>query len=105
MEEENYEDFVWVADIEDDILKEKLLREGFKKVPLRSIMPYFGDNDIIAYRIDEKKLPEKMKRIMLERIAEKNSITVEEAEQMLNKNGWFIRANGAGTKNIYKYIG
>jgi hypothetical protein len=105
MEEENYEDFVWVADIEDEVLKERLLKEGFKKVPLRSIMPYFGDNGIIAYRIDERKLTEKMKKIMLERIAERNNTSVEEAEKMLNKKGWFIRANGAGTKNIYKYIG
>lgn len=104
MMEENYDDYVLVESLEDEILKQKLLKEGFKKVPLRSIMPYFGDNGI-AYRVDERKLPEKMKRIMLERIAEKNNTTIEEAEEMLNKNGWFIRANATGTKNIYKYIG
>ena len=101
--EEDYEDFVWVTDIEDEILKEKLLREGFRKIPLKSIIPYFGD-DIIAYRIDERRLPEKMKKIMLERVAEKNNTTIEEAERRLGNN-WFIRASGASTKNIYKYIG
>ena len=105
MEEENYGDFAWVADIEDEVLKEKLLKEGFEKVPLRSIMPYFINDSIIAYRIDERKLPTRMKKIMLERIAEKNNITIEEAEKMLNEKGWFIRTKGASTKNIFKYIG
>jgi len=105
MKEENYEDFAWVADVEDEVLKEKLLKEGFEKIPLRSIMPYFGDNGIIAYRVDERKLPEKMKKIMLERIAEKNNVTIEEAEKILNEKGWFIRTRGASTRNIFKYIG
>jgi hypothetical protein len=103
--EEDYEDFAWVADLEDEVLKERLLKEGFKKVPLRSIMPYFAQDNIIAYKIDEKKLPQKMKEIMLERIAERNNITIEEAEKMLDEKGWFIRARGVSTKNIYKYIG
>ena len=102
--EEDYEDYVWIASMEDEVLKERLLKEGFRKIPIKSIFPYLINVGITAYKIDEKKLPQKMKEIILERIAEKNNITIKEAKEMLDKSGWFVRAKAIGTKNIHKYI-
>jgi hypothetical protein len=102
---EEYEDFTNVEDLEDEELKAELLREGFKEIPLRSILAYSNPRiPGVLYRIDETKLPEKMKKIILRRVAEKNNKTVEEMEKILNKEGWFVRSKSATSRNVFKYI-
>jgi len=104
MRGEDYEDYIFIEDLEDETLKQRLLKAGFKKIPLKSIVPCFIDVNIAVYRVDEKRLPEKMKKLILERISERNNMSVEEAEKVLGNN-WFVRASGVGTRNVYKYIG
>jgi len=101
--EEDYEDFVLVTDLIDEVLKERLLREGFKKIPLVTIIPA-PTSDGFVYRVNKRELPERVKQLILERVAEKKGITIEEAEKIMDENDWFIGAKGAGTRNIYKYI-
>jgi dephospho-CoA kinase len=100
---EDYDDYVLVECLEDEVLKQRLLAEGFKKIPLVSIIPAVV-NGATVYRVDKIELPDRAKEIIIERVAEKNNITKEEAERLLDKNDWFIRASGVGTKNIFKYI-